>query len=149
MMHLYVSIGEQRLRLYQGSELIAEYPISSAANGIGFHEGSYRTPTGRFEISEKIGDGEETGTIFKSRQPVGVWDGSPCDDDLVLTRILRLHGLDAENANSMERYIYIHGTNQEQLLGQPASCGCIRMGNQDVIDLFDRIEVGAPLVIGA
>ncbi len=149
MMHLYVSIGEQRLRLYQGSERVAEYPISSAANGTGFHEGSYCTPTGRFEISEKIGAGEAVGTIFKSRQPVGVWDGSPCDDDLVLTRILRLHGLDAENANSMERYIYIHGTNQEQLLGQPASCGCIRMGNRDVIDLFDRIEVGAPLVIGA
>lgn len=148
MMHLYVSIGEQRLRLYQGSELITEYTISSAANGIGFQEGSYCTPTGRFEISEKMGDGEPMGTIFKARQPTGVWDGTPCDDDLVLTRILRLHGLDAENANSMERYIYIHGTNQEHLLGQPASCGCIRMSNQDVIDLFDRVEVGAPLVIG-
>ena len=112
MMHLYVSIGEQRLRLYQGSELVTEYTISSAANGIGFQEGSYCTPTGRFEISEKMGDGEAIGTIFKARQPVGVWDGSPCDDDLVLTRILRLHGLDAENANSMERYIYSLGTNQ-------------------------------------
>jgi len=148
MNHIFVSIGEQQLRLHQGSELVAEYQISSAANGVGFLEGSYCTPTGRFEISEKMGDGEEVGTIFKARKPTVIWDGLPCDDDLILTRILRLHGLDVENANSMERYIYIHGTNQEHLLGQPASCGCIRMFNQDVIDLFDRVEVGVPLVIG-
>lgn len=147
-MHIYVSIGEQKLRLHQGSELVAEYVISSAANGVGFQEGSYCTPTGRFQISEKIGEGEELGTIFKARKPVGVWDGLPCDDDMVLTRVLRLHGLDAENANSMERYIYIHGTNQEHLLGQPASCGCIRMANSEMIDLFDRVEQGTPLVIG-
>ena len=65
----------------------------------------------------------------------------------MLTRILRLHGLDPENANSMERYIYIHGTNHEDLLGQPASCGCIRMGNKDVIDLYARIEEGTRVVI--
>ena len=147
-MHVYVSIGEQKLRLHKGSELLAEYVISSAANGIGFEEGSYCTPTGRFEISEKIGESEEIGTIFKARKPMGVWDGTACDDDMVLTRVLRLHGLDAENANSMERYIYIHGTNQEHLLGQPASCGCIRMANNEMIDLFDRIEQGTPLVIG-
>lgn len=147
-MHVYVSIGEQKLRLHSGSQLVAEYAISSAANGIGFQEGSYCTPTGRFEISEKIGDGEEAGTIFKSREAVGVWDGLPSEKDMVLTRILRLHGLDVDNANSMERYIYIHGTNQENLLGTPASCGCIRMSNRDVVDLYDRIEVGTPLVIG-
>lgn len=146
--HIYVSISEQSLRLFDDGDLVAEYVISSAANGIGFEEGSYCTPTGRFEVSEKIGDGEPLGTIFKSRKPVGVWDGTASEDDLVLTRILRLHGLDSENANSMERYIYVHGTNQEDLLGQPASCGCIRMANEDVVDLFDRIEAGVPLVIG-
>jgi len=147
-MHINVSIGEQKLSLFEGDALMAEYVISSAANGIGFDEGSYCTPTGRFEVSEKIGEGEPSGTIFRSRQPTGVWDGTQSDDDMVLTRILRLHGLDAENANTMERYIYIHGTNQESLLGQPASCGCIRMSNKDVVDLFDRVEVGTPLVIG-
>ena len=147
-MHINVSIGEQKLRLFEGDALMAEYVISSAANGIGFDEGSYCTPTGRFEVSEKIGEGEPSGTIYRSRQPTGVWDGTQSDDDMVLTRILRLHGLDAENANTMERYIYIHGTNQESLLGQPASCGCIRMSNKDVVDLFDRVEVGTPLVIG-
>ena len=147
-MHIYISIGEQKLRLFEGDALAAEYVVSSAANGIGFEEGSYCTPTGRFEVSEKIGDGEALGTIFKSRKPMGVWDGTPRDDDMILSRILRLNGLDAQNANSMERYIYIHGTNHEALLGEPASHGCIRMANADIVELFDRIELGAPLLIG-
>jgi hypothetical protein len=147
-MHIYISIGEQKLRLFEGDALAAEYVVSSAANGIGFEEGSYCTPTGRFEVSEKIGDGEALGTIFKSRKPMGVWDGTPSDDDMILSRILRLNGLDAENANSMERYIYVHGTNHEALLGQPTSHGCIRMANADIVELFDRIELRAPLLIG-
>lgn len=147
-MHIYISIGEQKLRLFEGDMLVAEYVVSSAANGIGFEEGSYCTPTGRFEVSEKIGDGEALGTIFKSRKPMGVWDGTPSDDDMILSRILRLNGLDAQNANSMERYIYVHGTNHEALLGQPISHGCIRMANADIVELFDRIELGVPLVIG-
>ena len=147
-MHIYISIGEQKLRLFEGEALVAEYVVSSAANGIGFEEGSYCTPTGRFEVSEKIGDGEALGTIFKSRKPMGVWDGTPSDDDMILSRILRLNGLDAQNANSMERYIYVHGTNHEALLGEPASHGCIRMANADIVELFDRIELGAPLLIG-
>ena len=80
-MHIYISIGEQKLRLFEGDALVAEYVVSSAANGIGFEEGSYCTPTGRFEVSEKIGDGEALGTIFKSRKPMGVWDGTQSDDD--------------------------------------------------------------------
>ena len=147
-MHIYISIGEQKLRLFEGDTLVAEYVVSSAANGIGFEEGSYCTPTGRFEVSEKIGDGEALGTIFKSRKPMGVWHGTPSDDDMILSRILRLNGLDAQNANSMERYIYIHGTNHETLLGEPASHGCIRMANADIVELFDRIELRAPLLIG-
>ena len=147
-MHIYISIGEQKLRLFEGEALVAEYVVSSAANGIGFEEGSYCTPTGRFEVSEKIGDGEALGTIFKSRKPMGVWDGTPSDDDMILSRILRLNGLDAQNANSMERYIYVHGTNHEALLGEPTSHGCIRMANADIVELFDRVELGAPLLIG-
>ena len=147
-MHIYISIGEQKLRLFEGDALAAEYVVSSAANGIGFEEGSYCTPTGRFEVSEKIGDGEALGTIFKSRKPMGVWDGTPSDDDMILSRILRLNGLDAQNANSMERYIYVHGTNHEALLGEPTSHGCIRMANADIVELFDRIELRAPLLIG-
>ncbi len=77
--------------------------------------------------------------IFKSRLPIGEIAPHGGDEDLVLTRILWLEGLDPENANTHERYIYIHGTNQEDLVGTPASHGCIRLRNRDVIDLFDRI----------
>ena len=148
MKHISISIGEQKLSLLEDEDVLAEYVISSAANGIGFQEGSYCTPAGRFLIKEKIGDGEPLGTIFKAREPVGVWNGEASEDDMVLTRILRLHGLDPENANSMERYIYIHGTNQEHLLGEPASCGCIRMSNREMVELYDAIDEGTLVFIG-
>lgn len=148
-MLIEISIATQKLTLLdERGEWVAEYAISTAANGVGFDEGSFCTPTGRFKIREKMGSGEALGTIFKARRPVGRWDGSPCEDDLVLTRILRLHGLDPENANTMDRYIYIHGTNQENLLGKPASCGCIRMSNIDILNLFDLVNVECGVVIG-
>lgn len=146
-MHIHVSITDQALTLVDNDEVLAEYSISSAANGIGFEEGSYCTPTGRFEVSEKIGDGEPLGTVFRARKPERVWKGEQEEGDLVLTRIMRIHGLDPENVNSMDRYIYIHGTNHEKSLGTPASCGCIRMSNKDVIDLYDRIDEGTTIMI--
>ena len=83
------------------------------------------------------------GTVFKGRKPVeGLADWST-EADLITSRILWLDGIDDENAGTKERYIYIHGTNQEQLIGQAASSGCIRMRNEDVIRLFDLVEVGA------
>ncbi|MCW1886476.1 HAD-IB family phosphatase [Luteolibacter flavescens] len=142
-LRLEVSIDDQRLRLYRGAELEREYPVSTAAKGVGFTEGSYRTPTGRFVITQKIGDGEPSGTIFKSRKPIGLWQpGEAADKDLVLTRIIRISGLQPESANTFDRFIYFHGTNQEEKLGTPASCGCIRLSNADMIDLHDRIEPG-------
>ena len=146
-MHIHISIKDQSLTLTHNGELVATYIISSASNGIGCEEGSYCTPTGRFEIREKIGGGAELGTVFRSRKPERIWTGEEDEGDLVLTRILRLDGMDPENANSMERYIYIHGTNHENTLGTPASCGCIRMGNTDVADLYDRVLEGTSVVI--
>jgi phosphoserine phosphatase SerB len=147
-LRLEVSIDDQRLRLYRGAELEREYVVSTASKGVGFTEGSYRTPTGRFVIVQKIGDGEPAGTIFKGRRPVGHWQpGDASDQDLVLTRILRLSGLQPESANTFDRYIYFHGTNQEEKLGTPASCGCIRLSNADIIDLHDRVEPGVVVEI--
>lgn len=148
-MHIHISIAKQTLTLLNEGGMMASYVISSSANGIGFEVGSHDTPTGRFEIREKIGDDEPLGTIFRSRKVEGVWTGEASEEDLVLTRILRLDGLAPENANSMERYIYIHGTNHEELLGQPASCGCIRMKNEDVVDLYARIPEGTAVTIEA
>ncbi len=108
-----------------------------------------KTPTGRFRISEKIGDGMPLGTVFKSRRPVKVTKKLLRDEDLVMTRILWLDGLDPGNANTHERFIYIHGTNHEESLGEPASHGCIRMRNSDLLELYERVEIGTPVAIRA
>lgn len=145
---LAVSIDDQKLSLIVNGDCVREFVVSTALNGIGTAMGSFRTPTGNFRICEKIGEGETIGTIFRARVPVGLWDPSQAtEDDLILTRILRLDGLDDDNANTLERCIYIHGTNREDLLGVPASHGCIRMSNEEIAELFERVEVGDRLRI--
>ena len=147
-LRIVVSIDRQQLSLFQGRRQLGSWPVSTSSRGVGFEEGSYRTPTGRFVVRELIGGGQPSGTIFVARRPVGIWSpAQPADKDLVLTRILRLDGLDPENSNSWDRHIYIHGTNQEQLLGSPASIGCVRMANRDIAGLFSLIEVGTPVEI--
>ena len=145
---LVVSIDDQELKVLEGGECIRRFEVSTATKGMGFLMDSYRTPTGRFRISEKVGDGEPDGTIFKARVPVGRWQpGDARGEDLILSRILRLDGLEPENANTLERNIYIHGTNHQELLGQPASHGCIRLGNEEMIELFDLVAEGTELEI--
>jgi L,D-transpeptidase YbiS len=143
-----ISAGTQRLRLFDGHRIVREWACSTSKYGLGFTEGSNKTPLGSFEVKEKHGDGAAPGTIFKSRQPVGLWTpGMETQSDLVLTRILWLGGLEPRNANTYQRYIYIHGTNDEASLGRAASHGCIRMKNREVIELFDLVPVGTPVWI--
>lgn len=145
---LEVSIDDQTLKVIEGDQCIRQFDISTATKGMGFTMDSYRTPTGRFRVVGKIGEGEASGTIFKQRVAAGLWlPGATVEGDLVLSRILRLEGLDSENANTFERFIYIHGTNHEDKLGQPASQGCIRLGNEDVIALFEMVNEGTELEI--
>lgn len=147
-LRLEVSIDDQLLRLFQGDQLLRSFPVSTAAKGVGCHAGSHRTPTGNFRIAEKIGAGEPVGTIFQARQPVGVWNGDiTSEDDLILSRILRIEGLDRDNANTFDRFIYLHGTNREDLIGTPSSHGCVRLTNADMIELFELVEPGVPLAI--
>ncbi|GAA5497147.1 hypothetical protein Rhal01_03337 [Rubritalea halochordaticola] len=139
-LNILVSVAEQTLELRKGNEVLHRYSISTAANGTGFQEGSYCTPTGRFIVSEKFGHEEPIHTTFKGRLPTGIWDPCECcEDDLITSRILWLDGLDEDNANSKARYIYIHGTNHEDKIGTPASCGCVRMRNEDIIELFELV----------
>jgi lipoprotein-anchoring transpeptidase ErfK/SrfK len=147
-MQIYIHIPSQTLDLLgDDGDLQRRYAISTSRFGIGTEPGSNRTPLGNFRVGEKIGDGALPGEIFVSRLPTGQF-GTPEDpEDRVQTRILWLEGLDPENANTRDRYIYIHGTNAEGELGLPASHGCIRMSNLDVIDLYDRTPVGTPVRI--
>jgi lipoprotein-anchoring transpeptidase ErfK/SrfK len=148
---IVVSVAQQSLRLLEGDRELASYPVSTSKFGTGSEEGSFRTPLGRFAVDEMIGEGAPGGTIFRSRVPQGQWvPGEMAADDegdLVLTRILWLKGLEEHNANTKERYIYIHGTNHEEWIGRPESQGCVRMRNHDVVDLFARVQPGTPVEI--
>jgi L,D-transpeptidase YbiS len=146
---IHISVKKQELTLRSGRKKLAAYPISTSRFGLGSEEGSFKTPTGKFRVAEKIGDGMPLGTVFKSRRPVKATKKMLRDDDLVMTRILWLDGIERANANSYERFIYIHGTNHEGQIGEPASHGCIRMRNSDLEELFDRVGVETPVMIKA
>lgn len=143
-----VNVSEQCLELVRNQHVEKRYPVSTSRFGLGFEEGSFRTPTGRFRISEKIGEGAPSYAVFRGRVPTGEIAEQGGEEDLVLTRILWLDGLDPENSNTKARYVYIHGTNQEACIGQPASHGCVRMRNADLLELFDTVEVGTRVTIG-
>ncbi len=149
-MEIRVHVPSQTLDLLdEGGALLRRYAISTSKVGLGAEPGSNRTPIGTFRVGEMIGHGAAPGEIFVSREPTGRVGTEDDPADHVQTRILWLEGLEPENANTRERYIYIHGTNAEAQLGTPASHGCIRMGNADVIDLFERVEVGARMSVEA
>ncbi len=144
-----VSIAAQRLELVENGAVIASYPVSTSRFGVGTEEGSFKTPLGRFQIAEKIGDGFPVGTIFRGRQPLEPGEPLPGTDDLILTRILWLDGREAHNANTRDRFIYIHGTKHEDRIGEPASHGCVRMKSADLLVLFGRVPPGTEVVIEA
>ncbi|MGE3528959.1 MAG: L,D-transpeptidase family protein [Methyloceanibacter sp.] len=145
---LVVDVERQLATLIEDDAGVASWPISTARAGIGGAAGSYQTPPGWHRISQRIGQDAAPGTVFKSREPTGeTWRGEARDDDLILTRILTLDGLeDGVNrggaCDSLARYIYFHGTNQEDLIGRPASHGCVRLSNSDIAHLFDRVGEG-------
>ena len=147
MKNIHVSIRDQVLTLREDDTPIRSYPVSTSRFGIGTEEGSFKTPIGRFRVAEKIGGDMPAGTIFRSRVPLKPDDPHPPTDDLVMSRILWLHGLDEHNANTRDRFIYIHGTKHETKIGSPDSCGCIRMRNADVVELFDLVDHDTPVII--
>ena len=151
----------QRLYLWEpypdGDMLIREYRISTAKNGLGEQEGSYCTPHGRHRIAEKIGAGQPMYAVFNARAPTGeIWSRELAAEnpgcDWILTRILWLEGMEegknkGGQVDSHDRYIYIHGTNREDLIGQPASAGCICLRNTDVIELYDLAPINTRIEI--
>ena len=152
-----VSIARQRLWLQQDGAPVAEYPVSTAANGAGERNGSQCTPRGRHRIRARIGAGCPAGTVFVGRRPTGELFAPELRvahprRDWILTRILWLSGCEPGRnrlgaVDTMRRYIYIHGTPDDVALGVPGSHGCIRMAKADVIEQCDRVAVGTPVVI--
>jgi len=161
---LLVSVSEQTLQHYRNGELLKTYSVSTAENGIGSTEGSGKTPLGRHIIGSKIGGEQPINAVFIARVPTGevyseeLGQQHP-ERDWILSRILRLEGceeglnkgVDANGVccDTYERYVYIHGTPDSEPMGIPLSFGCIRMRNQDVVELFEQVVEGTVVNIVA
>lgn len=139
---LLVSVEEQQIHLVKDEEVIKTYPVSTSRYGVGNTVGSMRTPLGTHTITEKIGDGLEMGSVLQYRKPTG--EVIPQDESTpatkITSRILRMKGEETINSNTYKRCVYIHGTTRESDLGKPASIGCVRMADEDIIEVFDVIE---------
>lgn len=157
-MRIEISISAQMLTLFDDfGGVKARYVISTAANGVGCEKDSGCTPLGGHIVRAKIGAGAPLNTVFVGRRPTGEILSPELaaqypQRDWILTRILWLSGTEPGknrlgNVDSMQRYIYIHGTPDTEPMGQPCSHGCVRMRNQDVMELFDLVDVGTPVVI--
>ena len=157
--HIEIDISEQRLYLIENSLIKASYPISTSKYGEGSIENSFKTPLGKHSIKEMIGEEAEINTIFTSRintkRSATIIDQfEDTDNDYVTSRIMWLDGEEdglnkGGNVDSFRRYIYIHGTHEEGLIGTKASHGCIRMFNYDVIELFNLVNIGTKVLIRA
>jgi len=143
-----VSVPDQSMVVLQNGVPIARYAVSTSKYGLGDSNGRYTTPLGNLEVAKKIGDNAPMGAVFKGRRWTGeVLHPNAWGRDPIVTRILWLRGLDFGNRNAYNRGIYIHGTPVENLIGRPASYGCIRMRSRDVVRLFDTVGVGAKISI--
>lgn len=154
---IYVAAKRQRLYLIDGDSIVKSYRISTAENGIGNLSGSYQTPEGLHKVAEKVGDGLPLNTVIKSKiatdqKVTPIVKAKKDATDYITTRVIHLRGLEdgvnaGEDKDSYSRGIFIHGTQEEGLLGTAASKGCIRMSNKDIIELFDSVEVGTFVII--
>ena len=157
-MKIAISLANQTLSLFDtAGNLLDVWPVSTARRGAGEQKGSYCTPRGRHLIRAKIGAGQADNTVFVGRRPSGEiysaeLDAAFPERDWILTRILWLSGCEPGrnrlgDVDTMRRYIYIHGTPDKVALGVPASHGCIRMRNADLLELFERVPVYTPVDI--
>ncbi len=150
---LIQSIEAQTLFICRNETIVEQFDCSTSRFGTGIRENSFKTPTGLHRIKDRIGAGAPAGRIFKGRKDTGIdWDQRSHDENLILTRILRLEGLEqginkGPGVDSYERCIYIHGTNREDLMGTPLSHGCLCLRNQDIIHLFELAGVGTLVYI--
>ena len=157
-MKLRINLAEQELELLDDEDtVLRRYPVSTAANGPGEEAGSYRTPRGRHIVRARIGAEKPLNTVFAGRRPTGEiyspeLGASQPDRDWILSRILWLSGVEPGfnrlgKCDSMRRYIYIHGTPDELFEQAPRSHGCIRMRNDDLVELFDAVPAFTPVEI--
>ena len=154
---LFVSIIEQKMYHIKEGKIIKTYVISSSSYGVGNKAGSNKTPIGLHKVKQKFGEetpinGKMIGRVFYGNIATIYTDNTKSKTDDVCSRILWLVGLEeglnkGEGIDSYNRYIYIHGTSEEGRLGKPASHGCIRMKNKEVIELYEKVKIGTLVLI--
>jgi lipoprotein-anchoring transpeptidase ErfK/SrfK len=157
MKRIVIDASRQELALFEGERVLKRYPVSTAKNGLGEKNGSFRTPRGRHIIRAKIGSGQPENTVFVRRRPTGeTWSRELNEKypgrDWMLTRLLWLSGCEPGrnrlgDVDTMRRYIYIHGSPDTAEMGKPGSIGCIRMRNRDIVELFDLVAPYTPVEI--
>ncbi len=150
--YVWIGLTSQRLELREGDEVLLSAEVSTALNGAGEQMGTGCTPRGRHVVRARIGEGCAAGSVFVGRRPTGeIWSPALARQhpgrDWILTRILWLSGCEPGrnrfgSVDSMRRYIYIHGTPDDQPMGVPRSHGCIRMRNDELLRLFEHVSVG-------
>ena len=154
---LYVGIRRQKMYHIKNNKIFSTYPVSTSSKGAGNNIGSFKTPTGLHFIVEKIGDNAPVATLFINKKntgkvvPVNITEVSSNKDEIT-SRVLSLKGLQqginkGKKYDTFARGIYIHGTSDEASIGKPSSHGCIRMKNDDIIELFDLLSVGTKVVL--
>ncbi|MBB5190405.1 hypothetical protein HNQ50_001127 [Silvimonas terrae] len=156
-MHIEIDLAAQSLRLYEETRLLRQYSVSTAAAGIGEQQGSMRTPRGLHTVRALIGHDLPRGSVLRGRRATGeihtpALGAQFPERDWILSRIIWLSGCQPGfnrlgAVDTLRRYIYIHGTPDDQPMGLPASHGCVRMRNDDVIELFALIRPGIPVLL--
>ena len=154
---LYVGVEWQKMYLFINGEIEKVYDVSTSKNGAGTNYGSEQTPIGLHEVNGKFGKGLPRGSVLKGRKFTGQiaeiqTEPIPTGSDDITSRVITIEGKElginkGGNNDSYDRKIYIHGTVEEGLIGQPASHGCIRMRNDDVIELYEIVNEGTTLII--
>lgn len=158
MNSIKVNVTDQKMGLYdEAGQLLKQYAVSTSKFGTGSQNGSEQTPLGLHRIKDKLGGAMPVNEVFIGRVPHGNLDeckerGVELPDDVIMSRILWLEGMEPGRnqggyVDTYQRYIYIHGTNHEDKIGIPSSIGCIRMRNEDIVDLFRLVEVGSEVLI--
>lgn len=158
MNSININVTQQLLRLLdEDGNLLQQYPVSTSKYGTGSENGSEKTPLGLHRIKDKLGGAMPVNEVYIGRVPHGNLEecqqrGVELPEDVIMSRILWLEGMEPGRnqggyVDTYQRYIYIHGTNHEDSIGAPSSIGCIRMRNDDVVDLFRQVEVGSEVLI--
>jgi hypothetical protein len=154
---LAVCIGTATMQFFAKGVLVRSYVISTSKRPPSNIKNSLGTPRGLHEIAERIGAGQPPGMVFKSRVPTGrhfteVLEREPDNENLITSRILWLRGLEpgvnqGGNVDTYERYVYVHGTNHEDRIGEALSAGCVLMRNLEIIELYEHVRVGDQVLI--